>query len=121
MMLDTPTLFTCIMVAEFVGSAILFLFYLFWPGRSGACARSLALWSAGMLLAGFGTVLLAMRGGIPDVLSIVAANFLVILGTGMRRSGFAVFLGRRSHVWVFAALALSWLVFCTFPHSCPGF
>jgi len=115
MTLDTPTLFTCIMVAEFAGSAILFLFYLFWPARTGACARSLALWSLGMFLAGFGTVLLAMRGTIPDLFSIVAANFLVILGTGMRRSGFAVFLGERSHVWVFAVLALSWLVFCSFP------
>ena len=115
MTLDTPTLFTCIMIAEFAGSVILFLFYMFWPGRSVACSRSLALWSAGMFLAACGTVLLAFRGTIPDLFSIVAANFLVILGTGLRRSGFAVFLGRSGHVWVFATIAFAWLVLCQFP------
>jgi diguanylate cyclase (GGDEF)-like protein len=115
MTLDIPTLFTCIMIAEFAGSVILLVFYLFWPGRSVACARSLALWSAGMFLAGCGTVLFAIRGTVPDLLSIVAANFLLILGTGLRRSGVAVFLGRSSHVWLFTTIAFAWIVLYQFP------
>lgn len=115
MTLDIPTLFTCIMIAEFAGSVILLVFYLFWPSRSMACSRSLALWSVGMFLAGCGTVLFALRGTAPDILSIVAANFLLILGTGIRRSGFAVFLGLRSHVWLFATIAFAWIVLYQFP------
>jgi diguanylate cyclase (GGDEF)-like protein len=115
MTLDVPTLFTCIMIAEFAGSVILLVFYLFWPGRSVACARSLAFWSTGMFLAGCGTVLFALRGAVPDLLSIVAANFLLILGTGLRRSGVAVFLERNSHVWLFATVALGWIVLYQFP------
>lgn len=115
MTLDTPTLFTCVMIAEFAGSVILLLFYLFLPTRNADSRRSLAMWSLGMFLAACGTVLIAMRGTIPDALSIIAANFLIILGTGMRRSGFAVFLGLRGHVWLFAVMATAWLVLCTFP------
>ena len=115
MQLDTPTLFACLVIAEFAGSAILLLFYLFWPARNEDSARSLALWSLGMFLAGCGTVLIAMRGTIPDVFSIMAANFLILLGTGMRRSAVAVFLGLRGHIWIFAVIATAWLVLCLFP------
>lgn len=115
MTLDTPTLFTCLMIAEFAGSVILLLFYLFWPVKNDDSKRSLAMWSLGMFLAAWGTVLIALRGTIPDALSIIAANFLIILGTGMRRSGFAVFLGLRGHVWLFAIVAVAWLGLCLSP------
>jgi diguanylate cyclase (GGDEF)-like protein len=115
MKLDTPTLFTCLMIAEFAGSVILFLFYLFWPSRNADSRRSLAMWSLGMFLAACGTVLIAMRGTIPDAFSIIAANFLILLGTGLRRSGLAVFLGLRGHFWIFAFVATGWLAMCLFP------
>jgi len=115
MQLDTPTLFACLVIAEFAGSVILLLFYLFWPTRNADSSRSLAMWSLGMFLAACGTLLIAMRGTIPDVFSIIAANFLIILGTGLRRSGFAVFLGLRGHVWLFSIVAVGWIVLCLFP------
>jgi len=115
MQLDTPTLFTCLMIAEFAGSLIFLLFYVFWPSKNADSKRSLAMWSLGMFMAACGTVLIALRGTIPDAFSIIAANFLIILGTGMRRSGFAVFLGLRGHFWLFSIVATAWLVLCTFP------
>ena len=102
-------------IAQFAGSVVVFLFLVFWPGRTIACARSLALWSTGLFLSGFGTLLIALRGEIPDLLSIVAANYLVTLGAGLCCSGFAVFLGLRSHIWFFALLAFGWLVLCVYP------
>lgn len=115
MQLDTPTLFACIVVAELAGSAILLLFCLFWPSKGPNGARSLALWSAGLLLAGCGSGLLGMRGTIPDLLSVIASNFLIILGVGLRRAGFAAFLGQRGHIWVYTVVALGWMALCVFP------
>lgn len=115
MQLDTPTLFACLVIAEFAGSVIFLMFYLFWPIRNPDSARSLAMWSLGMFLAACGTLLVAMRGTIPDAFSIIAANFLILIGTGLRRSGFAVFLGLRGHVWLFAIVAVGWIVLCLFP------
>ncbi|WP_422376137.1 GGDEF domain-containing protein [Roseibium sp.] len=115
MQLDTPTLFACLVIAEFAGSVIFLMFYLFWPIRNPDSARSLAMWSLGMFLAACGTLLIAMRGTIPDAFSIIAANFLILLGTGLRRSGFAVFLGLRGHVWLFSIIAVGWIVLCLFP------
>lgn len=103
------------MIAQFAGSVVLFLFLVFWPGRTLACAKSLALWSSGLLLSGFGTFFLGQRGEIPDLLSIVAANFLVTLGIGLCCGGFAMFLGQRSRIWFFAMLAFVWLVLCAYP------
>ncbi|MEO9772775.1 GGDEF domain-containing protein [Roseibium sp.] len=115
MQLDTPTLFACLTVAGFAGSAILLLFYRFWPVKSLAGSRSLALWAAGLFLAGCGTLLIGLRGTIPDGLSIIGANFLIILAIGLRRAGLAVLLGLRGHLWVFAIVATGWLVMCLFP------
>ena len=115
MTLDAPTLFTCLMVAEFAGSAILFLFYLFWKSSSQSFAQSLLLWSIGMFLAACGTLLIALRGTIPDGLSIVVANALIIMGTGFRRSGFAAFLRLRGLISVYVVIATSWVALCYYP------
>ncbi|WP_299813924.1 GGDEF domain-containing protein [uncultured Roseibium sp.] len=115
MTLDTPTLFTSVMVAKFAGSAILILFFLFWKARSAVCARSLLIWSCGMFLAGIGALLIAMRGVVPDGLSILAANTLVILGVGLGRSAFATFLGGRPAIWLNFAVAGVWIAFCLYP------
>ncbi|GAB4576496.1 MAG: hypothetical protein Tsb0019_00090 [Roseibium sp.] len=115
MSLDTPTLFACLVIAGFAGSSVLLLFCRFWPEKSTAATRSLAMWSSGMFLVACGTVLIALRGSIPDGLSIIGANFLLILGIGLRRSGFAVFLGQRGHVWLFSVLGIAWLVMSLHP------
>lgn len=115
MSLDTPTLFVCLVIAGFAGSAVLLLFSRLWPEKGVAATRSLAMWSAGMFLMACGTLLIALRGTVPDGLSIVAANFLLIMGMGLRRSGFAVFLGQRGHLWLFAVIGVAWLVMCFYP------
>ncbi|POF27706.1 GGDEF domain-containing protein [Roseibium marinum] len=115
MTLDTPTLFTSVMVAKLAGSAILILFFLFWKACGPVCARSLAIWSCGMFLAGSGAFLIAMRGVVPDGFSILAANTLVILGTGLGRSGFATFLGARPAIWLNFVVAGVWVVLCFYP------
>lgn len=115
MTLDAPTLFTCLMVAEFAGSVILFLFYLFWRSSNQPCAQSLLLWSFGLFLAASGTLLIALRGTIPDGLSIVVANVLIFLGTGFRRAGFAVFLRTRGLIAVYIAISMTWVGLCYYP------
>lgn len=115
MTLDTPTLFTSVMVALFAGSAVLIVFFVFWKARSPACARSLLLWSCGMFLAGTGAVLVGMRGVAPDSVSILVANTLLILGLGLGRSGFATFLGARPTIWLNFAVACLWIGLCFYP------
>ncbi|PVB63545.1 hypothetical protein DCO57_01760 [Labrenzia sp. 011] len=112
---DTPTLFASVMVAKLAGSAVLMLFFLFWKARCPACARSLVIWSCGMFLAGSGAFLIAMRGVIPDGVSILVANTLVILGVGLGRSGFLVFLGNRPVIWLNFAVAGLWVALCIYP------
>ena len=115
MTLDAPTLFTCLMVIEFAGGAILFLFYLFWGFSNKSRVQSLLFWSIGMFLAAIGTLLIALRGSIPDNLSIVAANALIFLGVGFRCSGFAVFLRIRGLILVYVGISTVWVALCFHP------
>ncbi|MES0882333.1 GGDEF domain-containing protein [Roseibium sp. SCP14] len=112
MTLDTPTLFTCLMIAELAGSAVLLLFFLFWKPRGGACSQSLLLWASGLFCIGCGTALLAMRGEISDTLSIIVANVFVVAGVGLRRSGLATFLKTPSYPWLIVIPAAAWTVLC---------
>jgi diguanylate cyclase (GGDEF)-like protein len=112
MAFDTPTLFLCVTIAGFAGSAILLLVHQFWKTRSRACSQSLLLWSAGFFVTGIGTVLIGLRGSVPDEFSIILANILILLGTGLRRAGFAAFLGRPRLVGLYVAIAGVWLGLC---------
>jgi diguanylate cyclase (GGDEF)-like protein len=112
MAFDTPTLFLCVTIAGFAGSAILLLFHFIWRTRSRACSQSLLLWSAGLFITGNGTVLIGLRGSVPDEFSIILANILILLGTGLRRAGFAAFLGRPRLVGLYVAIAGLWLALC---------
>ncbi|MEM9633919.1 MAG: GGDEF domain-containing protein [Pseudomonadota bacterium] len=112
MTLDTPTLFTCLMIAELAGSAVLLLFFLFWKPRGGACSQSLLLWASGLFCIGCGTALLAMRGEISDVLSIIVANTFVLTGVGLRRSGLATFLRKPCHPWLIVIPTAIWTALC---------
>jgi diguanylate cyclase (GGDEF)-like protein len=112
MAFDTPTLFLCVTIAGFAGSAILLLVHFFWKTRSRACSQSLLLWSLGFFVTGNGTVLIGLRGSIPDEFSIVFANILIVLGTGLRRAGFATFLGRPRLLGLYVTMAGLWLVLC---------
>ena len=48
---------------------------------------ALRLWARGAMAAGGGFILLALRGMIPDVFSIVVANTLIVMGYGRRVAG----------------------------------
>lgn len=64
------------------------------------------LWALGSLSMGAGMALLALRGLIPDSLSIVAANALIVLELVLIRQGLAAFAGRPSRLWPDAAFMI---------------
>ncbi len=115
MELDTGTLLASLAAIELAGAIILAFFWIILSKRNEVRADSLLWWIAGLLLAAAGTYLIALRGSISDVWSIVAANALLFLATGMRRAGFASILQQPGRFWVFVAAAGLWLVCCTIP------
>lgn len=79
--------------------------------------RCLAIWSSGFLLVALGYLLLWTRGTMPDFISIVAANGLVITGGFALIRGIDLFLGLRNVSWqlvVAAGITLSLLAFYTY-------
>jgi len=56
--------------------------------------KGIGLWMGAFLLQSAGIVLVLMRGQIPDVFSVVAANFLSVSGFLLLYSGFCLFWGR---------------------------
>ena len=114
-MLDTTTLFTSLMVAELTGSALLLFFFLFWKHPDTESKWSALLWSLAFLLGGLGTFLIGMRGVLPDSLTLIAANFLILFGTGLRRSAVAVFFQARKRLWIAFAVGGMWLLLCQVP------
>jgi hypothetical protein len=75
------------------------------------------LWTLGSLSLGAGMVLLGLRGLIPDFISIVAANALIIILMVLMRRGLAAFVGQRPILWpdlafilLYAGL-LSWFTY----------
>lgn len=115
MELNTATLLASLCAIEFAGAIILALFWGILSKHDEERADSLLWWILGLLLASAGTYLIAQRGTIADIWSIVAANTLLILAAGMRRAGFASILRRPGHLWVFFGAALVWLICCSTP------
>ncbi|MEP4770542.1 MAG: GGDEF domain-containing protein [Roseibium sp.] len=115
MSLDAATLITSVVIAEFAGAVILGVFWLTWWIRGAGKSTSLLFWMIGLLFAGTGTELIALRGAIPDYLSIVLANGFVLIGAGLRCAGLAVFLQRKPLIWVTIAIVAMWFVFCLYP------
>lgn len=115
MTLDTPTMFTCLMVTGFAGCAILLLFNFLWSAQDKTRPLSVTLWAAGFFLIGCGTLLVALRGVIPYGVSVVFSNGLILAGAGLRRCGFADFLGLRRHGWLVVASLGLWLLLCCIP------
>jgi diguanylate cyclase (GGDEF)-like protein len=77
--------------------------------------RGVAHWAAGALTVSVSAILLALRGGIADWLSIVVANVGIILGTGLWLVGSQLFFGQRPSRRFIAllvltgAIAMSWM------------
>ncbi len=107
MALDTPTLFvTIIMVTFLVGALLLFS----WSRNREV--RALLWWSYGYLTCSAGVGLLALRGLVPDLLSIQIANAILITGIALLWAGARVFDGRRVEPAALLAGAAAWLVAC---------
>ena len=73
------------------------------------------LWTLGATASGVGYVLLAMRGVIPDLFSIVIANTLLATGASWQYLGNRVFQGKRREFpwygWLIGATAVLFVVF----------
>ncbi|GGB41356.1 GGDEF domain-containing protein [Roseibium aquae] len=108
MALDTATLYTSITLADFAGAAVLGVFVVALRHRTGEITTSLWLWASALLSIALGTLLLGMRGSIPDDISIGLANALCIIGAGLRPNAIAVFFGRRTLYWLPLVMASAW-------------
>jgi hypothetical protein len=90
----------------------LLLIYNWWLHRE---APALAWWGAGFLTVSVGLALLAARGALHDVLSIVAANAVLFLGTAFWWTGARVFDGKKPHLALMGAGAILWVALCLVP------
>ncbi|MGE8472737.1 MAG: diguanylate cyclase domain-containing protein [Paraburkholderia hospita] len=77
--------------------------------------RGVGHWASGALIVSMSAILLALRGGIGDWLSIVVANVGLILGTGLWLIGSQLFYGLRPSrrfvalLLVIGVIAMSWM------------
>jgi diguanylate cyclase (GGDEF)-like protein len=76
---------------------------------------ALAMWGLAFVLAAIATGLIAARGHIPDLWSIIFANTLLSAGYGTLWSGMRNFEGRSPQIGVALLGTLTWLLACTFP------
>lgn len=72
-------------------------------------------WMIASIFYGLGMVLMSLRGVLPDFVTIVAANTLLVAGFGSVAFGLQLFLARTGQKWLFLTLTvflfLSYLVF----------
>jgi hypothetical protein len=90
----------------------LLLLYGWW---SNWTVRALAWWGAGMMLIGVGLGLLAARGNIHPVLSIVVANAAILFGAGSIWTGTRVFDNRKIFWPALIAGPTVWVIVCLVP------
>lgn len=89
MRLDIPTLaIVTVFVTALLGALLLF------AGTQNRAVRSPTLWGLSFLLGAIGLALVAVRGQVPDWLSIQFANALVLTGMALVWAGARLFDGR---------------------------
>lgn len=110
MRLDVPTLFMMTVAVTFTVGV---LFLLSWSQTRRE--RALAIWGVAHLIGGVSSLMLALRGQIPDILSIGLANGLMIGAYGMIWSGVRAFEGLRPRLCWAACGGLAWLAACLVP------
>ncbi|HWL80797.1 MAG TPA: ATP-binding protein [Roseomonas sp.] len=110
MHLDTTTL---LLLSAFIGA----LLGSVWLGLSLHRHRTQGLgeWGVALLCFAVGTLLLGMRGKIPDLLSIDIGNLVILLGGGFCWRGARRFDGRTAPFWVALLPGLLWLVAMRLP------
>ena len=110
MRLDIPTLaIVTVFVTALLGALLVF------AGLQNRAVRALMTWGGAFVLCAGGVALVALRGMVPDWLSIEFANVAVLVGLGLIWVGARQFDGRRARVAVVAAAPLVWLVACVVP------
>ncbi|GJE69280.1 GGDEF domain-containing protein [Methylorubrum podarium] len=110
MRLDLPTLFTMTAAVTFTVGV---LFLLSWS--QSRRERALAVWGVAHVVGSVASLMLALRGQIPDSLSIGLANALMIGAYGLIWSGVRAFEGRRLHLdWALAGGTI-WIAACLVP------
>ena len=110
MRLDTPTLaIVTVFVTALLGALLVF------AGLQNRAVRAPVTWGVAFGLCAAGMVLAAVRGTVPDWLSIQFANVLVLAGLGLVWLGARQFDGRRPRPVLVAIAPLIWLAGCAVP------
>ncbi|HJE24999.1 MAG TPA: GGDEF domain-containing protein [Methylorubrum populi] len=110
MRLDVPTLFMMTVAVTFTVGV---LFLLSWSQTRRE--RALAIWGVAHLIGAVASLMLALRGQIPDSLSIGLANALMIGAYGLIWSGVRAFERRPPHLRWAVAGGAAWLAACLVP------
>lgn len=115
-MLDIKTLNILSMV-----TSLLLPLVLRFMGRFPSSADATRAWVRGVTLNAIAFLLLALRGVIPDLLSIVVANVLLLAGQGELWMGYRLFFGKRvARVWMVPLLTLTAAGFAWFTYVMPS-
>lgn len=110
MYLDPATLLIASSATTFLVGTLLLV-----AGRESQGSRSLSLWGAAHLIGAIGSVGIALRDQVPDLLSIGLANVLVQAAYGLIWSGVRSFEGRSIRLGVAFVGAIFWCVLCLVP------
>lgn len=110
MHLDPATL---LIVSAAITLLVGMLFLASWRQAPGSPA--LGLWGAAHLVGAVGSAGLALRGQIPDLLSIGLSNAVVLAAYGLIWSGVRSFEGRSARIGWAMAGALAWCLLCLIP------
>jgi diguanylate cyclase (GGDEF)-like protein len=110
MTLDLQTLFAVTALTAMTAGGLLLLSWLYHRH-----VIALAIWGCGFLFASIGIALIAARGAIPDIWSIMVGNALIALSYGVIWSGVRNFEGRRVPIAAVLAGVALWLLGCQVP------
>ncbi|GJD81447.1 GGDEF domain-containing protein [Methylobacterium gregans] len=105
---------TTLLIVTFVLTLMVGGLFLF-AWRQQREAPALLIWGLAHILGALGSAGLALRGLIPDAVSIVAANTAVLSAYGLIWSGVEAFEGRRLRPLLAFGGALAWLALCCVP------
>src|SRR5690606_25486094 len=115
MSLDAPTLFVSIVAIGGLGAALLSLVWHFSLLQGEARDDSIRYGAISLGIVGLGTFLAGLRDLVPEAISIVAGNGLILAGIGLRWTAAAA-LWRTGRNDALAMLpAVGWVVLCLFP------
>lgn len=115
MSLDAPTLFVSIVAIGGLGTVLLYLVWHFSLLQGEARDDSIRHWAISLGAVCLGTLLGGLRDVVPETVSIVAGNGLILAGVGLRWTAAAALwrVGRNDALAMLPAVG--WVVLCLFP------